>query len=171
MTSRLVVASAILLVVASTICGEPIYYAVSEEANYDRRSWHVGDLKQFQAKRPENVFDLYTFHRLSDGGARVRRELSSPFDDWLLILTYHYGSNGRLTKIDYDFRTSNGICDCGESGPVRCERSYLVDFSGKLRKTSEQIIKLETGQLVDWKFHEPQVRHWASLRELPIGPR
>ena len=170
MTRHLLVASVTMLMLAPTICGEPVYYAISNGESDGRRVWQIGDLKQFKAKRPANVFDLYTFHRLSDGAARVQREISTRSGEWFLLLIYYYSKDGRLTKIDYDFETVGGLCSCGESGPIRCARSYVVDDTGNLRKTAERVTEVKTGRIVDWTFYEPQVRHWATLRELPILP-
>lgn len=161
----------LIIALGSTAYGEPIYYAVSQGQNFDKQTWHSGDSKAFNANRPENVFDFYTFHRLSDGTAKVIREFNTPSGDWFLNLTYFYGKDGRLGRIDFDFRTFNGICPCGETGPVRCQRSYTVDKRGRLRKESEMIIELKSGNAVDWKFYEPKVRHWAKLSHLPIKPR
>jgi hypothetical protein len=155
---------------ASAASADTIYYAVSEGENYGRQSWHAADLQAFNGKRPDNVFDLYICRRLTDGGLKVVRDRSSPSGDWSLTLTYYYGANGRLDRIQYDFSTFNGLCPCGEIGPVRCERTYLVDAGGKLRKTMERITNMKTGALVDWTFSEPTLRHWASVAELPIKP-
>jgi hypothetical protein len=155
---------------AAATDAETVYYAVSEGENYDKQTWRSGDLKTLKQNRPENVFDLYTFRQLGDGSSRVTRERSTPSGDWFLTLTYYYAKNGRLTKMDYDFRTFNGLCPCGETGPVRCERFYSVDHAGKLRKTSERIIEMKTGAAVDWTFSEPAVRHWARISDLPIRP-
>jgi hypothetical protein len=155
----------------STVRADTIYYAVSHGQHFENETWHAGDLKVFNANRPENVFDLYTFHRLTDGTAKVIREMSTPSGDWFLILTYFYGKEGRLKKIEFDLRTFNGVCPCGETGPVRCHRCYTVDRSGRLRKESELVTQLDSGNAVDWTFHEPKVRHWAKLSELPIKPR
>jgi hypothetical protein len=150
---------------------ETIYYAVAHGQNFENETWHAGDLKTFNAHRPENVFDLYTFHSLSDGTAKVIREMSTPSGDWFLNLTYFYAKDGRLTKIDFDYRTFLGVCSCGETGAVRCRRRYLVDRSGHLRKESELVTRLDSGNAVDWTFPEPKVRHWAKLSELPIRPQ
>lgn len=168
MVSALTVLGAVF---ASDARSETIYYAVSHGENFEKQTWRSGELQAFNAKRPENVFDLYTFHRLTDGTSKVIREMSTPSGDWFLNLTYHYGKEGRLSRIDFDFRTFNGVCPCGETGPVRCQRSYAMDKSGHLRKDSELITHLNTGNAVDWTFHEPKVRHWAKLSELPIKPR
>jgi hypothetical protein len=156
---------------ASAASAETIYYAVSEGENYGSQRWHVGDLQAFNHNRPGSVFDLYTCQRLADGGLKVIRERTTPSGDWSLTLTYRYGTNGRLGKILYDFSTFNGMCPCGETGPIRCERTYLVDAGGKLRKTMERITNMNTGILVDWTFSEPTVKHWRSVAELPIKPR
>src|SRR3954453_16284974 len=156
---------------ASAASAETIYYAVSEGENSAKQHWQAGDLQTFNHKRPDNVFDLYSCQRLSDGGLKVIRERSAPSGDWSLTLTYDYGTNGRLHKIQYDFSTFNGMCPCGETGPIRCERTYLVDAGGKLRKTMERITNMKTGVLVDWTFSEPTVKHWGSVAELPIKPR
>ena len=150
---------------------ETIYYAVSDGENYGGQRWHAGDLQAFNNKRPDNVFDSYTCQHLADGGLKVIRERSTPSGDWSLTLTYNYGTNGRLDKIHFDFSTFNGMCSCGETGPIRCERTYLVDAGGKLRKTMERITNMKTGLLVDWTFSEPTVKHWGSVAELPIKPR
>ena len=157
-------------VLASTANAETVYYAVSQGENLARQTWHSGDLERFKQNRPDNVFDLYIFHRLSGGKSKVTRERSTPSGDWFLILTYYYSSGGRLTKMDFDFRTFNGVCPCGETGPIRCERIYSADSAGKLRKESERIVEEKTGATVDWTFNEPLVKHWATLRELPIQP-
>jgi hypothetical protein len=156
---------------ASVATADTLYYAVSTGEKFDRQSWHSGDLAAFNKNRPENVFDLYTCQRLADGGLKVIRERSTPSGDWSLTLTYHYGTTGRLGKIQYDFSTFNGVCPCGETGPVRCERIYLVDAGSKLRKTMERVTDMKTGAVVDWTFAEPTVKHWGSVAELPIKPR
>jgi hypothetical protein len=150
--------------------GDQIYYAVSEGHNYEKQIWHAGDLKEFNRKRPNNVFDLYTFQRLTDGSVKVARELSAPSGDWFLRLTYFYGKNGQLTKIDFDFSTFEGKCSCGEGGLTRCQRSYSVDSTGQLRKRTERVTDMKTGDIVDWTFPEPKVKHWASLHDLPMRP-
>lgn len=155
----------------SSARGETVYYAVSRGQHFETQTWHTGDLDEFKQKRPDNVFDFYTFKRLTDGTSKVVREMSTPSGDWFLILTYVYGKTNRLNRIDFDFRTFNGVCPCGETGPVRCQRSYTADKYGHLRKDSELIINLNTGNAVDWTFHEPKLRHWAKLSQLPIKPR
>jgi hypothetical protein len=149
---------------------ETIFYAVSEGETYNKQTWRSGDLKQFNENRPHNVFDLYTFHWLADGKAKVIRERTTPSGDWSLTATYYYAKSGRLTKMDFDFQTFKGVCSCGETGPVRCERSYSVDPDGNLRKISERIIEMKTGSAVDWTFQEPVIKHWATLSSLPIKP-
>jgi hypothetical protein len=160
-----------MMLFASAAGAQTIYYAVSEGENFAKQHWQAGDLQAFNHNRPDNVFDLYTCERLAGGGLKVIRERSTPSGDWSLALTYDYGTNGRLDKIHYDFSTFNGLCPCGETGPVRCERIYLVDAGGKLRKTMERITEMKTGAVVDWTFSEPTVKHWGSVAELPIKPR
>ena len=150
---------------------ETVYYAVSQGSDLGKQVWHAGELKTFNANRPENVFDLYTVQRLNDGRSKVLRELSTPSGDWFLTLSYFFGKDGRLAKIQFDFRTFNGVCSCGETGPVRCQRWYDVDRAGRVRESSERITRLGTEDVVDWTFHEPKVRHWAKLSDLPIKPR
>lgn len=161
----------VALMFAATARSETIYYAVFHSDNFEKQTWHTGDSKSFNANRPENVFDLYTFHQLGDGTSKVIREMSTPSGDWFLNLIYFYAKDGRLTKIDFDFRTFNGVCPCGETGPIRCQRWYDVDKSGHLRKASELVTHLTSGNAVDWTFPEPKVRHWGKLSELPIKPR
>jgi len=171
LTRQFVVASIIASLGAATVAAETIYYAVSEGQHYDRQSWRTGDLDQFKRNRPENVFDVYTVHRLQDGRAKVVRERTTPSGDWTLTLTYHYDKDGRLAKMEYDLRTFYGVCPCGETGPVRCERFYSVDRSGRPEKISERITEMKSGNTVDWTFAEPKTKHWARLSELPIRPR
>ncbi|HJT80558.1 MAG TPA: hypothetical protein VJ719_05115 [Chthoniobacterales bacterium] len=159
------------VITAPAARSETIYYAVSPGDSFEQQTWHSADRKTFETSRPANVFDLYTVHRLADGSSKVIREMSTPSGDWFLHLTYRYGKDGRLTRIDFDFRTFNGICPCGETGPVRCQRSYAVDTSGRIRKDSELVTHLNTGNTIDWTFDEPKVRHWAKLSDLPIKPR
>jgi hypothetical protein len=164
------IAVALTLLFASTARAEPIYYSVSEGQNYEKETWHVGDLKQFNFNRPDNVFDLYTFHGLSGGAAKVVREFSTPSGDWLFILTYYYAKSGQLTKLDSEFRTFGSISVSGEDGLTRCERSYTVNAAGKLHKTRQRITDMKTGRTVNRSFFEPEVKHWMSLRELPVQP-
>ena len=169
--ANVAVITAFLAVLVSTGRGETIYYAVSHGKNLARQDWHAGDLDAFTANRPENVYDLYTLQRQSDGKAKVSRDMSSPSGDWFLRLTYLYGKDGRLTRIDYDFSAFHAHCSCGARGPARSQRLYRVDTFGRLHKISETVTDLNGGNRVNWSFDEPTIRHWAKLTDLPVKPR
>jgi len=157
---------------AHFVRAETIYYAVSGGKNYEKETWHVGDLKNFNTKRPDNVFDLFTFERLADGTSKASREYSTPSGDWLFLLTYYYDHNRRLTKLKSEFRTFKGMDVVhDDEGMTRCVRSYSVTNTGKLRKMSEQITDMKSGREVKRTFYEPNVKHWMNLRDLPIQPK
>jgi hypothetical protein len=161
----------IALLCTSLARAQTIYYAVFEGNNYEKETWHVVDLKEFNANRPGNVFDLYRFERLSDGTSKVMREFSTPSGDWMFLLTYHYDKNGRLNKLESEFRTFGGVTISGDGGSTRCVRSFVVSNNGELQKTSERITDMKTGREVTRSFYEPAVKHWMHLRDLPIQPK
>lgn len=73
--------------------------------------------------------------------------MDSAAGDWLFLLTYRYAPNGRLTKIDWEFRTFNGIdVEHDDEGLTRCLRTYSVERSGKLRLLSARMEDMKTGR-------------------------
>jgi hypothetical protein len=154
------------------LSADRIYYETAKGENFRDQSWHAMDRREFEKNRPDYVYDLYTFERLGDGSSRVRREVDSVSGDWLFLLTYHYGRNGRLTKIGWEFRTFNGIdVEHNDEGLTRCLRTYTVGPSGKLRLVSERMEDMKTGRKVKRSFYEPEIKHWMALKDLPIQPR
>jgi hypothetical protein len=144
---------------AKGLSAETVYYAVSENGeDYLKKTWHSAEIGRFRKNPPENVFDSYTFQRLANGTSKVVRQCSSPSGDWFMIVTYDYGKNGRLTSLQTDLAFLEP--------QSRCERSYSVNPSGTLNKTSERI----TGgnDSAEW---QPPVKHWMSLSELPLKPK
>ena len=155
-----------------TLRADPIYYEVSTGKNSSDQKWHVMDRHEFEAKHPYDVYDLYTFKRLPGGTARVERQVDTPSGDWVMLLTYHYAKTGYLTKIDYEFRTFNGInIQTDDAGLTRCIRSYEVTPSGELRLNSERIEDMKTKRVVKRGFFEPTIAPWMTLKSLPIQPK
>jgi hypothetical protein len=144
---------------AGGLSAETIYYAVSDrdDENYLKRTWHVGEVARFRKKRPDHVFDFYTFRRFANGTSKVVRECTSPTGDWFMLVTYDYGKNGRLTSLQTDLAMPDA--------QSRCERSYSVNPSGTLNKTSERIRGNDSAK------SQPPVKHWMSLSELPLKPK
>jgi hypothetical protein len=91
------------------LCADTIYYETATGENFRNQSWHAMNRREFEANQPHDVVDFYTFERLADGSSRVRRQTDSMAGDRLLLATYHYAPNGCLTKIDWEFRTFNGM--------------------------------------------------------------
>lgn len=88
------------------------------------------------------------------------------------MFTYHYAKNGRLQRIESEFRTFNGIDVLhDDEGLTRCVRSYAVTNTGRLRKISERITDMKSGREVARSFYEPKVKHWTYLHDLPIQPK
>jgi hypothetical protein len=152
------------------VCADTIYYAIGEYVA-DRR-WHAMDRTKFEIEQPESVYDSYTFERLADGSSRVHRQVDSVSGDWFFLFTYHYAPNGRLTKIDWEFRTFNGIdVEHNDEGLTRCLRTYSVERSGKLRMLSERMEDMNTGRAVKRSFYEPKIKHWMAAKDLPMQPK
>jgi len=143
----------------TTVSTQQIYYAVSDsdDENYLKKTWHVGEIDRFRKNPPDHVFDSYTFQRLANGTSKVVRECSSPTGDWAMIVKYSYGKNGRLTSLQTDLAMPDA--------QSRCERSYSVNPSGTLNKTSERITGNDSAK---W---QPPVKHWMTLSELPLKPK
>lgn len=154
------------------LCADTIYYETATGENFRNRSWHAMDRRDFEAKQPDEVYDSYTFERSADGSSRVHRELEVS-GDWLFLLTYHYAQNGRLTKIDWEFRTFNGIdVEHNDEGLTRCLRTYSVERSGKFRLLSERMEDMKTGRVVKRSFYQPEITHWMTRKQLPpIKPK
>jgi hypothetical protein len=161
-----------LWICVTSLRSDPIYYAVFEGKNYEKRIWFSKELREFNANPPHDVYDLYTFERGARGTSIVKREYSTPSGDWLFMFTYHYAKNGRLQRIESEFRTFNGIDVLNDDeGLTRCVRSYAVTNTGRLRKISERITNMKSGREVARSFYEPEVKHWMHLRDLPIQPK
>jgi hypothetical protein len=159
-------------VICAVLSADTVYYETSRAEDFQDRSWHAMDRHEFESKQPENVYDFYTFECLADGSSRVKREMDSMSGDWLFLLTYDYAQNGRLTKIDWEFRTFNGIdVEHNDEGLTRCLRTYSVEPCGKLRLLSERMEDMKTGRVVKRSFYEPKITHWMSLKDLPIQPK
>ena len=165
----------LIVLVAASVCAaqaETIYYATSGGKQYEKKTWHTGDLARFKATQPDDVFDSYTFQRLPDGSSRVFRDYATPSGDWLLSLIYQFAKNGRLTHLQSEFVTFGGVTALNAGGGLtRCVRSYTVSRNGTLQKTSEEITDGKTGHRVSRTFWEPQLTHWKHLSELPIRPK
>ena len=172
---RLVIPIFTVLLCSGTAVGQEqtIYYGVFEGKNYEKETWHSTKLREFQANRPDNVFENYTLHKEADGTCKVKRECTTPSGDWMLYLTYKYGANGRLRQLESDFRTfvADPAAEGNEGGVTRCLRVYDVSSGGKLEKKSENITDAKTGRKVVRRFFDPEVKHWMSLRDLPLEPK
>jgi len=154
------------------LCADTVYYETATGNKFENRSWHAMDRGEFESKQPDDVYDFYTFERLADGSSRVHRQIDAPSGDWLFIFTYHYGPKGRLSQIDWEFRTFNGIdVEHNEEGLTRCLRTYRVKDSGELRLLSERMEDVNTGRPVTRSFYEPKITHWLTLKDLPIEPK
>jgi hypothetical protein len=160
-----------LWICVTSLRSEPIYYAVFEGKNYEKRTWFSKELREFNANPPHDVYDLYTFERGARGASIVKREYSTPSGDWLFMFTYRYAKNGRLQRIESEFRTFNGIDVLHDDGMTCCVRSYVVTNTGRLRKISERITDMKSGREVARGFYEPEVKHWMRLHDLPIQPK
>ena len=161
-----------LSICVTPLRSESIYYAVFEGKNYEKQKWFSKELREFNANPPDDVHDLYTFERGAHGTSIVKREYSTPSGDWLFMFTYHYAKNGRLQRIESEFRTFNGIDVLhDDEGLTRSVRSYAVTNTGRLRKISERITDMKSGREVVRSFYEPEVKHWMHLHDLPIQPK
>ncbi len=170
----------LLTLVASLLCGLPIralradtiYYETSTGKDYATKKWQSMDRHKFEARQPDNVYDLYTFQRNGDGTSIVERTVYSIAGDWALLLKYRYAKTARLESIDMDFSTFTGVeAGTGDIAPTRCLRTYSVTQSGNLHLVSEHIEDLKTKRAVKRGFHEPHIDHWMTLDTLPIKPK
>jgi hypothetical protein len=162
----------VLFASSSSLRAETVYYQTATGENFQNQTWHSMERREFKAKQPENVYDSYTIERLGDGSSSLRRQVDSKAGDWLLLLTYLYAPDGRLRKVDLEFRTFSGIdVENDDEGMTRCLRSYAVERSGKLRVVSERIEDFDTHRLVKRSFYMPDISHWKTLKELPIQPK
>lgn len=96
----------------------------------------------------------------------VHREIVTPSGDWAGGIDYHYGQDGDLRHLSFEFRTLAGYDSDSEAfKPTRCLREYDVSETGKLVLRSTETTDLDTGQPVDRQFYEPEIAHWMTLAE------
>jgi hypothetical protein len=162
----------LLLSMTAAVSAQTVYYDTLTGENYATESWHSAPLAVFKAAPPDNVYDIYTVQRQSDGTTVLHRDLTSPSGDWRFELTYEYGRDARLQKIRSVFVTFGGVAvSRDEDGLTRCVRTFKVLGNGALHKTSERITDEKTGRVVARQFYEPRITHWMSLDQLPIRPK
>jgi hypothetical protein len=169
---RAPLAIVLLLWAMTAASAQTVYYATFTGENYAKKSWHSAPLAAFKAAPPDDVYDVYTVERRSDGITVVHRDYTTPSGDWRFELTYEYGPDGRLWKIRSELITFGGITTSGQDeGLTRCVRTFTVSRSGILHKTSERITDERRGRVVARQFYHPQIKHWTRLDQLPIRPK